>query len=105
MWGGGGALHAPDGRRLPVGAPAGADPRRPPTRGHGAARGSAPGPPERPDALRPLGGHGAGGRRARRRVVPAPPGGGPGRSEEHTSELQSLMRISYHVFRLQKNNN
>src|SRR3546814_6242291 len=32
--------------------------------------------------------------------------GGPmafGRSEEHTSELQSLMRISYHVFCLKKN--
>src|SRR3546814_8759492 len=27
------------------------------------------------------------------------------RSEEHTSELQSLMRISYAVFGLQKNNN
>src|SRR3546814_10015956 len=27
-----------------------------------------------------------------------PPGTGPGRSEEHTSELQSLMRISYAVF-------
>src|SRR3546814_9902166 len=27
---------------------------------------------------------------------------GDGRSEEHTSELQSLMRISYAVFRLQK---
>src|SRR3546814_3418777 len=27
------------------------------------------------------------------------------RSEEHTSELQSLMRISYAVFRLQKQNN
>src|SRR3546814_5625504 len=26
-----------------------------------------------------------------------------GRSEEHTSELQSLMRISYAFFRLQKN--
>src|SRR3546814_937998 len=26
-----------------------------------------------------------------------------GRSEEHTSELQSLMRISYAVFRLQQN--
>src|SRR3546814_6807011 len=26
------------------------------------------------------------------------------RSEEHTSELQSLMRISYAVFRLKKNN-
>src|SRR3546814_6648698 len=29
-------------------------------------------------------------------------GGGPPRSEEHTSELQSLMRISYAVFCLQK---
>src|SRR3546814_7622527 len=28
-----------------------------------------------------------------------------GRSEEHTSELQSLMRISYAVFRLKKTNN
>src|SRR3546814_9646567 len=31
-------------------------------------------------------------------------GGGP-RSEEHTSELQSLMRISYAVFCLKKKNN
>src|SRR3546814_1674097 len=30
---------------------------------------------------------------------------GPGRSEEHTSELQSLLRISYAVFCLQKKNN
>src|SRR3546814_3541284 len=29
---------------------------------------------------------------------------GPGRSEEHTSELQSLMRISYAVFCLKKKN-
>src|SRR3546814_4073114 len=29
-------------------------------------------------------------------------GGGHGRSEEHTSELQSLMRISYAVFCLKK---
>src|SRR3546814_5203576 len=29
---------------------------------------------------------------------------GPPRSEEHTSELQSLMRISYAVFRLKKKN-
>src|SRR3546814_4263115 len=29
---------------------------------------------------------------------------GHGRSEEHTSELQSLMRISYAVFCLKKNN-
>src|SRR3546814_3158125 len=32
-------------------------------------------------------------------------GGDRNRSEEHTSELQSLMRISYHVFCLQKKNN
>src|SRR3546814_4257315 len=31
-------------------------------------------------------------------------GGGIGRSEEHTSELQSLMRISYAVFCLKKKN-
>src|SRR3546814_2523356 len=30
---------------------------------------------------------------------------GPRRSEEHTSELQSLMRISYAVFCLKKKNN
>src|SRR3546814_4784205 len=30
--------------------------------------------------------------------------GGMGRSEEHTSELQSLMRISYAVFCLKKKN-
>src|SRR3546814_13082402 len=42
-----------------------------------------------------------GGRRAgpARRLYPHC---GPGRSEEHTSELQSLMRISYAVFGLQK---
>src|SRR3546814_3342674 len=32
----------------------------------------------------------------------AQPAGGDGRSEEHTSELQSLMRISYAVFCLKK---
>src|SRR3546814_8016550 len=32
------------------------------------------------------------------------PPGLPGRSEEHTSELQSLMRISYAVFCLKKKN-
>src|SRR3546814_5348532 len=38
-------------------------------------------------------------------AVPVPDaqrGGRPGRSEEHTSELQSLMRISYAVFCLKK---
>src|SRR3546814_4384416 len=33
---------------------------------------------------------------------PGSPRCGPGRSEEHTSELQSLMRISYAVFCLKK---
>src|SRR3546814_5387025 len=37
-----------------------------------------------------------------RRVHPAPGGSGAPRSEEHTSELQSLMRISYAVFCLKK---
>src|SRR3546814_5436123 len=35
-------------------------------------------------------------------LEPYEPVGGDGRSEEHTSELQSLMRISYAVFCLQK---
>src|SRR3546814_9191428 len=45
------------------------------------------------------------------RVGPVPGGEGleggddPARSEEHTSELQSLMRISYAVFCLKKKNN
>src|SRR3546814_6502086 len=51
--------------------------------------------------------HGGGARRALPRPRPAlsdRPGGRAEaeRSEEHTSELQSLMRISYAVFRLQK---
>src|SRR3546814_9042096 len=33
-------------------------------------------------------------------VIPRPPRQAPSRSEEHTSELQSLMRISYAVFYL-----
>src|SRR3546814_10613253 len=36
-------------------------------------------------------------------IEPTRPGGSP-RSEEHTSELQSLMRISYAVFCLKKKN-
>src|SRR3546814_9716018 len=36
------------------------------------------------------------------RVPDLQPGSGTDRSEEHTSELQSLMRISYAVFCLQK---
>src|SRR3546814_5427861 len=45
---------------------------------------------ERP--VRPAGGRGR----------PRPPAVRPARSEEHTSELQSLMRISYAVFCLKK---
>src|SRR3546814_7701046 len=52
--------------------------------------------PDRPDVL-----IGAG-----QRIHPSLPRGGEhGRSEEHTSELQSLMRISYAVFCLKKKNN
>src|SRR3546814_5218152 len=36
------------------------------------------------------------------KVTKQNPKGVPGRSEEHTSELQSLMRISYAVFCLKK---
>src|SRR3546814_9100286 len=39
-----------------------------------------------------------------RRDLPAGPFAQTGRSEEHTSELQSLMRISYAVFCLKKKN-
>src|SRR3546814_4134649 len=53
---------------------------------------------------------GPGGTAPGRRVDPlarwligrSPPGTGSARSEEHTSELQSLMRISYAVFCLKK---
>src|SRR3546814_1629038 len=38
-------------------------------------------------------------------TAPAPCGDGVTRSEEHTSELQSLMRISYAVFCLKKKKN
>src|SRR3546814_8304206 len=44
---------------------------------------------------------GAGGKAAARRALGVPVGE-EGRSEEHTSELQSLMRISYAVFGLKK---
>src|SRR3546814_6287303 len=45
------------------------------------------------------------GRRARRARLPQRVLRAEDRSEEHTSELQSLMRISYAVFCLKKNNN
>src|SRR3546814_6956167 len=40
----------------------------------------------------------------RRRTIPSRRASRPRRSEEHTSELQSLMRISYAVFCLKKKN-
>src|SRR3546814_11352969 len=42
--------------------------------------------------------------RYQRSRAPLPALDGQGRSEEHTSELQSLMRISYAVFCLKKKN-
>src|SRR3546814_9972642 len=43
--------------------------------------------------------------RRRSALGPLPPTANVLRSEEHTSELQSLMRISYAVFCLKKKNN
>src|SRR3546814_2420595 len=45
-----------------------------------------------------------GDRRRRKLPLPAAAPAAQGRSEEHTSELQSLMRISYAVFCLKKTN-
>src|SRR3546814_7821564 len=60
--------------------------------------------PLRRRRLRP---RGRGGRRDRLQLLDVPPPRRPARvrSEEHTSELQSLMRISYAVFCLKKKNN
>src|SRR3546814_979790 len=67
--------------------------------GRAAAGGAAAG--HRQDSLRPHRAAGGG-----RRVSQLPAAGirrePPSRSEEHTSELQSLMRISYAVFCLKK---
>src|SRR3546814_8067853 len=73
---------------------AGLPPRRRRVRRHRRRR-CAEGPA--PGRLR-----GAEGRRRRQPYGGA--GGGADRSEEHTSELQSLMRISYAVFCLKKKN-
>src|SRR3546814_1317805 len=59
-------------------------------------------PRRRPDDHEPLG-HGGAGRRCITGCDTGPRR--TGRSEEHTSELQSLMRISYAVFCLKKKNN
>src|SRR3546814_2379656 len=45
---------------------------------------------------------GGAGERCRRHALGHPADHETGRSEEHTSELQSLMRISYAVFRFKK---
>src|SRR3546814_10615660 len=92
------------GRRRPTAAP-----RRPPARGEvapglvGAA--SAAGSSSLPCEGRGGLGRGAFGHR-RKPWTPPPnlplPSQGEGRSEEHTSELQSLMRNSYAVFCLKK---
>src|SRR3546814_7768006 len=57
---------------------------------------------EAAEHLRGLRRRGAAGRRSRRRGQTGHPKGSAARSEEHTSELQSLMRISYAVFCLKK---
>src|SRR3546814_4215548 len=78
-------------------------------RGDVRTRGTAPGDPppqgRRPAVVRARPGHAP--RRKRVRAVLRPAGlqpdlDPPARSEEHTSELQSLMRISYAVFCLKK---
>src|SRR3546814_8097411 len=58
------------------------------------------GPDDQDDQISAEYGTGGGGRHRRRIRRP-----GHGRSEEHTSELQSLMRISYAVFCLKKKKN
>src|SRR3546814_9184478 len=80
--------------RLHVGIERGARPRSRLRRGHGIRVAGAA------DAARPAGQPALG----QRREGPARPGRNL-RSEEHTSELQSLMRISYAVFCLKKKKN
>src|SRR3546814_4404631 len=65
-------------------------------------RASAWRPP--PDRLRPAAWHTGSWRRRRAGVARARPTPAGSRSEEHTSELQSLMRNSYAVFCLKKKN-
>src|SRR3546814_5442566 len=71
-------------------------------------RGADGGRRQRPLAHRrpPAAGHDAGpASAAQRSDRPRDLGARPARSEEHTSELQSLMRISYAVFCLKKKKN
>src|SRR3546814_5354291 len=53
--------------------------------------------PQAPNPMRPV-------VRLQARILQVRPIDAPQRSEEHTSELQSLMRISYAVFCLKKKN-
>src|SRR3546814_7091937 len=74
---------------------------RPDPRGTPGLGRQGPGPEDRRHAA----GAGQGGRAAqvpRRDLQPRRQAARPARSEEHTSELQSLMRISYAVFCLKK---
>src|SRR3546814_4742181 len=66
--------------------------------------GSPPGRPRVPRSTR-VGAPGATPDRGTQVSTPTPYPGGIMRSEEHTSELQSLMRISYAVFCLKKKKN
>src|SRR3546814_10310839 len=78
------------------------------TRHEPAGKGSGRGiPARRGRAVDDQGGHRRFLGRMVRPVQGARPGAGEGggRSEEHTSELQSLMRISYAVFCLKKKTN
>src|SRR3546814_4585754 len=69
-------------------------PRRRRRRGPAPARSTPRARRDRAETRRP----------ARRRSRPPSSRPAPARSEEHTSELQSLMRSSYAVFRLKKKN-
>src|SRR3546814_8104945 len=85
-------FRSEEGRALRLASP-GAGSRQLAARCHAAA--------EKPSDRcrhRPCGAHAGGDRRRR----PGLPGAAALRSEEHTSELQSLMRISYAVFCLKK---
>src|SRR3546814_4137785 len=103
-----GARNRPSGRRLPAGPGHPAAAVSPVLDHHdglipkGVGEGGKGGRPRGADPRRLLlsrGGrlHRGGGRGAARRTE-----AGRSRSEEHTSELQSLMRISYAVFCLKK---
>src|SRR3546814_2004282 len=71
---------------------------------HARAAGSAPGgdPGRRRRRGRQASGADPGAAPAAKRSLLPRPAGARGRSEEHTSELQSLRRISYAVFCLKK---